>query len=132
MVSSGNKWHYAPALICALMILAGTSIPYFSPPSIGITWQDKLEHFTAYAMFGAAITYGNIRSGKRRQLLMAVILCSVFGVLDEIHQHWIPGRSTDVYDWVADTLGALTGAAIIMLSQKHWLPWFGNKTRTAK
>lgn len=128
----GNKRYYIPAAIWAIVILSVTSIPYLTPPSLGFTWQDKLEHFGAYSIFGVAVAYGNIRSGKKNALLIAVIFCSIFGMLDEIHQYWIPGRSMDPYDWVADTLGALIGAAVLIASKKIWLPWFASHTQSSK
>jgi VanZ family protein len=124
----GNKRHYLPALIWSVVILAFTSIPDLTPPSLGFTWQDKFEHFTAYAIFGGAITYANIRSNKHWILLGAVVFCSLFGILDEIHQHWIPGRSTDPYDWIADTAGALLGGYVILIMRKIWLGWLKAKT----
>ena len=132
MAKFGNKIHYLPALLWSLVILAFTSIPDLSPPSLGFTWQDKFEHFAAYSLFGAAITYGNIRSNKYRAFLGAVIFCSVFGVLDEIHQHWIHGRSTDPYDWVADTSGAFIGSLIVFLLRNYWMARFKSKTTAPK
>jgi VanZ family protein len=32
---------------------------------------------------------------------------SLYGVSDEIHQAFVPGRSSDVLDWMADTAGTL-------------------------
>jgi hypothetical protein len=37
---------------------------------------------------------------------LAVLIVSAFGVTDEWHQSFVPGRSCDVFDWLADTLGA--------------------------
>ena len=46
-------------------------------------------------------------------VLLAVVLISAFGVLDESVQQFTPGRSGgDLYDWIADTLGALAGASL--------------------
>ena len=38
-------------------------------------------------------------------------LASLYGATDEFHQSFVPGRDSDVLDWVADTLGAALGAA---------------------
>jgi VanZ family protein len=39
---------------------------------------------------------------------------ALFGALDEWHQQFIPGRSMDLFDWLADfsgaTIGTLTAA----------------------
>ncbi|HYD83482.1 MAG TPA: VanZ family protein, partial [Opitutus sp.] len=42
----------------------------------------------------------------------AILIVSVFGVTDELHQHFTPGRSMDVWDWVADTLGAIVATVL--------------------
>jgi VanZ family protein len=34
---------------------------------------------------------------------------SLYGASDEIHQGFVPGRSPEVWDWVADTLGSIAG-----------------------
>jgi VanZ family protein len=116
----GNKRYYLPAVLWSFVILAFTSIPDLNPPLLGFTWQDKFEHFVAYAIFGAGILYGNLKDGKGKNLLGMAVFCSVFGILDEIHQHWIPGRSTDPYDWIADMLGALLGGIIVLLLYTYW------------
>jgi VanZ family protein len=36
----------------------------------------------------------------------AIVIVSIFGLSDELHQHFTPGRSMEFMDWVADTLGA--------------------------
>jgi hypothetical protein len=36
----------------------------------------------------------------------AIVIVSAFGLSDELHQHFTPGRSMEFMDWVADTLGA--------------------------
>jgi hypothetical protein len=37
---------------------------------------------------------------------LAVLIVSAFGVTDEWHQSFVPGRDCDVFDWLADTAGA--------------------------
>jgi len=41
---------------------------------------------------------------------------ALLGALDEWHQRIVPGRSADVFDWVADVVGAWLGVALW-----HWL-----------
>ena len=52
----------------------------------------------------------------------AVILLAAFGVLDEAVQTFTPRRTGgDLYDWIADALGALTGALISLLMHRRAL-----------
>ena len=36
----------------------------------------------------------------------ALLAASAYGATDEFHQLFVPGRSCDVFDWLADTTGA--------------------------
>ena len=56
-------------------------------------------------------------------VVTAFALC-VFGAVDEIHQLYTPNRSgADVFDWSADTLGALTGALLtIFVYARYFQP----------
>lgn len=81
-----------------------------------LPWHDKGAHFIEYAVLGALVAYAVLRTwpalGMLRALALAALLTSAWGYLDEIHQAFVPGRNSDLRDWVADTLGAIAGAAI--------------------
>jgi VanZ family protein len=36
---------------------------------------------------------------------------AVYGVSDEFHQRFVPGRNASIEDWVADVAGAAVGVA---------------------
>ncbi len=42
--------------------------------------------------------------------MLAVGVASAFGASDEWHQSFVPGRSAELADWVADTAGAACAA----------------------
>jgi VanZ family protein len=44
------------------------------------------------------------------QVWLVVILVVLYGLLDEFHQYFVPGRTVDIYDALADAAGALLGA----------------------
>ncbi|NUN16681.1 MAG: VanZ family protein [Myxococcales bacterium] len=48
----------------------------------------------------------------RRSFGLPVLWVSFYGITDEIHQAFVPGRTADVWDWVADTVGALVCACL--------------------
>lgn len=49
---------------------------------------------------------------------IAAALSSVYGVTDEFHQIFTPGRSCDPMDWLVDTIAATIGALICYLVLK--------------
>jgi VanZ family protein len=69
---------------------------------------DKLVHFGAYA--GLAFLSLLAFEGRRG---MAVALSMIFlGAGIEILQHFSPGRTPDIDDAIANTLGVLSGIAL--------------------
>lgn len=99
------------------MILLLTSWPNPNV-DIHVDGADKVVHFGMYVILGALVARALLAPRTRVGLLAAAAWMTVFGMLDEVHQHWIPGRSTSIADWAADILGASVGllAAHFLLS----------------
>jgi VanZ family protein len=52
---------------------------------------------------------------RTNSLLSAFVFTCAYGVLDEVHQLYVPGRWADVYDVVADAIGATIAMAWLRL-----------------
>ncbi len=64
---------------------------------------DKVEHALIFGLLATLL----VRSGFLPKFgWVAVLLVSLFGVSDEWHQSFTPGRSVEFRDWLADTCGA--------------------------
>jgi UDP-2,3-diacylglucosamine pyrophosphatase LpxH len=50
-----------------------------------------------------------------RRHLLVFLLVSLYGASDECHQYFVPGRSCEFGDWLADSLGAALGVAFATL-----------------
>jgi VanZ family protein len=78
--------------------------------------SDKSGHFLGYAILSAlllrALAGGRVSGITWRAALLAILLSTVYGVSDEFHQSFVPGRSPDAADVLADALGAC-GAAVL-------------------
>ncbi len=78
--------------------------------------QDKLIHAVVYGALGIMLLASQpLRAGQYswRQVGVSVVIASLYGASDELHQSFVPGRSAEVGDWVADTLGALIAALAV-------------------
>lgn len=100
--------------MASVFIISSLSSKQLDPVFMPIMGWDKVLHFTAFACGGAVLAFAlrlSTRLAWRRILLLAVLVVSLYGALDEYHQLYTPSRSGgDVGDWVADTLGAIAGA----------------------
>lgn len=81
--------------------------------------SDKVAHALAYLVLGGA---ASVALGSRPGGALVAVL---FGISDEIHQSFVPGRTPDLWDLVADAVGALLGAYLAPLLV--WYPWRRNR-----
>jgi VanZ family protein len=71
----------------------------------------KLAHFTEYLILGllTARALRDRRGWRLQHAIMAFALASGYAVTDELHQHFVPGRTAAALDVGIDALGALAG-----------------------
>ena len=100
-------------------------------PDFGWPYMDKLVHFTFYfnaALLGALSIRERTRgkSGLTKSILIIIIAVVLYGIVIEVMQNELTvAREGDVFDVMANTLGALLGALAIKLifSGKRQLKW---------
>jgi VanZ family protein len=92
------------------VILGGTSMPSSAVPQ-QVSSFDKVLHFTIYVPFAFLLArqFSEVTS-LWRAAGFTVLIAMGFAAVDEWHQRFIPGRSTELGDWYADSLGAGVGA----------------------
>ncbi len=77
-------------------------------------YEDKVQHFTAFllmTLFAMRAIRHHVRTQKQL-MLYGVLFTWAYGLSDEIHQIFTPGRTPDVLDWLADASGALAAAGL--------------------
>ncbi len=92
----------------AALIFVLSSFSSFPVPR-GIFSFDKVIHLVEYAVLGFLVA----RAWPRARWWGAAIAATLYGVTDEIHQSFVPGRSADPFDALADAIGSTIGAAAI-------------------
>jgi VanZ family protein len=97
--------------------------PQELPHAAFIAW-DKINHFLAYAV-GGWLAAGAVRLSRPiapmvGRMILAVVIVAAFGIVDEALQTLTPGRTGgDIHDWIADVLGAGTGALASIPTQRR-------------
>jgi VanZ family protein len=102
----------AVALMIGLFALSSQALP---PAPVSIPGLDKIMHATVYGLLGWLLLMAMKRDQDRllpRHLAGAVALASLYGMTDELHQYFVPGRDADPLDWCADTVGALVAVTL--------------------
>jgi len=106
------KWPYLLLVIiyCAgIWWLSSQSNP--PRPEYTFPGDDKVVHATIYGILATLVLVGLRRSHPdlKPALLfwLPILFAAVYGLTDEIHQSFVPHRSADPLDLLADTTGAL-------------------------
>ena len=114
---------YIPLVLYWVLLLIATSLPANDIPALGL--YDKFYHLGAYTVLSFFLYLTLIYQKKSKFLfekagIATIIVTSVYGALDEVHQIFVPGRSAEILDWAADLIGACLGVYIVYLMIKRF------------
>jgi len=109
-----KKWALPILVVYALALAVFSLIRLSDIPSLGFSFDDKIYHFVAYFIF-TCIAYNFFRQTKLTQsLLIASVSVTIYGIIIEVLQLAMTTyRTLDVYDIIANTLGALVSALVL-------------------
>ena len=98
------------------------------PPIVGhgpgqVPVNDKLAHVAYFALVGLLAARASLAGhgwSARRTAAVVVLGILAWGVLDEVHQSFTPGRAVEAGDVAADGVGAAAGvAAALALARRR-------------
>jgi VanZ family protein len=109
-------------IAAAMLVLAMILNLFFlgaQPVAVNLlpTPWDKFLHGTTFAILACGIGLASGMQGSRG-LIIAICGALLIGILDEWHQVYLPGRHPSWDDLLADAVGSLAGAALLMLWRK--------------
>lgn len=67
--------------------------------------QDKVFHFVAYFLLTSLMCVAC--KINQYTLFWAVVVAALYGITDEFHQGFVPGRDVSLLDWLADVFGSV-------------------------
>jgi len=120
-------WRWGPVVACAGLIFVLSSLSLWKikvrlPDVLG---ADKVVHTIEYGALGLVLARAVHPAGRRfawHHALIVIVATSIYGVSDELHQYYTPGRMPSVWDAAADVLGAALAAALWPRLGQRW-PW---------
>ena len=114
---------WLPALFIGCCSWYLSSQPHVPLPDFNMS--DKVVHlacFAAFAFFTALAFFGIKAPGDEsswiKRIFLPALVISLYGIIDEIHQSFVPGRSSSFLDWCADTIGAIIGSSLFFFIVK--------------
>lgn len=99
-----------PLIAWCIFIYTVSSIPQTRIPNL-LNYSDKIVHagvfFVLCWLAHVALHFQPVQWFRRNSLLLALLFVIVFGISDEYHQMYTPGRTSEIWDLVADTVGGI-------------------------
>jgi VanZ family protein len=110
--------YWLPVLVYVAVIATLSAQPGLKPPET-IDLSDKFYHALEYFGLGLLLARA-FRAGRRitnpiRSTTFVLAVGVLIAVCDEIFQSFIPGRSSDLFDILADATGLVLAKIVFLL-----------------
>ena len=112
---------FVPAAVWASLIFALSHRSKLPEPPISFEGLDKVVHAVFFAILTGLMLWADKPSLSQANTIKTwrpwlwATLAMFYGVVDEWHQSFVPGRSPDVFDVIADAVGALVATAVVVM-----------------
>ena len=113
-----NIYWIISLLYMGMIFLFSSFPPPIKTPSF--SFADKLAHLLAYGLLASLIYFALEKSRVNfHPIFIPFLVAFLYGVSDEIHQYFVPGRNADVFDALANGLGGFIFPLGIH-AKKYW------------
>ena len=110
---------YSLSVFYSIALIIVSLVRLNNLPNLNTGFDDKIGHFLFYAIF-CMLWFLSFHSLKiKRSLFAATTFSILFGLIIELLQGVVSDhRTSDVYDFLANTMGALTMTTLIYLKKE--------------
>ncbi len=103
-------YYWLPVYVYAGLIFYFSSLSTIPPLIIEIIPETLIWHMIEYAIFSILLfrAFINSKNTKFREnaIHLSIIIAILYGITDEIHQYFVPGRISSFFDIIANSLGS--------------------------
>jgi VanZ family protein len=108
--------NWGVTLIITVIIAIGifyVSSLSFPPAQPGTTeTKPNLYHFTVFFVFGFFLLISLVQGKNSKFIPLAIVVAFAYGLSDEVHQLFVPGRGCSIFDVSMNTIGILSASLI--------------------
>ncbi len=114
-------FYWLPVYLYLILIFYLSSISYV--PSVeseivkGFFIPNYVKHVIEYFILGILLIRASKKSEFKNYFLISIIIIGLYGLSDEVHQLFVPGREFDLVDWFSDIIGGVTSGIIFSLNK---------------
>jgi len=125
-----SRWTCRALAVIWMLVIFWLSSKSSLPAPDLFAGQDKVEHALAFGFLGLLIAGSFSGWGKRLsfgQVTMVILIVAGYGLFDEGHQYFVPGRDSSLGDVGADIVGGFLAALVFL--RRRTGDWSDSNTR---
>lgn len=113
------SWFLTILVAITLFYISSLSFPPSTSDSYFPSYYSILYHFSAFFALAFFLLPALVKGKNYSLVLLATLLGILYGISDELHQFFVPGRAMSIADIYLDTLGILTASLFYTLILIH-------------
>lgn len=114
-----NKICWLITILIAIFIFYISSLSFKPTPSLGWNLKTILYHIIIFFLFSFFLLLSLVQGKKKNLILIAVLIAIIYGISDELHQLFVPGRDCSIKDVLLDSFGILFASFLYLLSLRQ-------------
>lgn len=123
-----NKISWIITILVAIAIFYISSLTFESsngPPGTG--FKAMAYHIVAFFFFAFFLSISLVKGKYKKFILLVIIISILYGISDETHQLFVPGRVSSLSDVFLDSFGIILASTLYAISleyriKKHYRP----------
>ena len=113
-----SKISWAFVVAIALIIFFISSLTFAPSKPFGFS-KAVFYHFFAFFFLAFFLLPALVKGKKKNLIFIAIILAVLYGISDEIHQLFVPGRAFAISDILTDSAGIFLASFLYVLKLRR-------------
>jgi glycopeptide antibiotics resistance protein len=112
------SWLFVILIAVAIFCISSLSSEEVAPV-VGFSWQPTAYHILAFFFLAFFLLPALVKGENQKLIFLAIILAVLYGISDEFHQLFVPGRTGSFSDLLLNLFGILSASLIYTVSLKR-------------
>src|SRR3989338_7628956 len=114
-----NKLSWSITLIIAIMIFYISSLTFSPGAGKGYDVKPIIYHISAFFFLEFFLLISLIKGKSEKLIPISIIMAILYGISDELHQYFVPGRNLSPSDIFLDAIGISFASLLYFISIKY-------------
>ena len=115
-----NKISWTITVAIGLIIFYFSSLPFEKTSELGGTGINTIiYHIIIFFLLTFFLLISLVKGRNKDSISLAIILSFTYGLLDEFHQYFVPGRTSSFSDVLLDSIGIFFAFIIYFISLEY-------------